>query len=227
MVPGLASDQIPLTVTEYAAASTLEGWSSGGTIIENVPAQAPLGQVWSFLGWSIVLRGFTMPWSMGPGAQQPAASQLGKIIGGLTFAKATPTIDVANITPPPGSGLPGGAVTQPWAEPMLPIPPNTFGMTTIWDGSDPNTPPLLALETVPPTFTEAQGGLVPLITNYALPVPTQIYPGETMQMALWITPSLSTNQVIAITEAAYTVVVDDGQPQITTWGRDLATELAH
>jgi hypothetical protein len=212
---------IPPNVNEDFATSGPA--STGATIIETVMAQAPLGQIWSFLGWSIVLTPYVI-YDPAEGPGPTINGQLGKIVGGLTFSPATRTIENA-------VGIPGR--DQPYVFPMLPMPMNTFGMTTLWDGRTDTVPPdgggelmLPSIVPLPPTYANAHG-LTPIIANYSLPVPAQIYPGEQMQFGLWITPSLAENFALAITQAAYVVVVDDGQPQLTTWGRDAATELAH
>lgn len=226
IIPGADSDRIPLNVSELMAPAVATGWTEGGTIIDDLKQQPPLGQTWSFLGWSIVLTPLVL-YNGGAGATGPdIIGQLGRIIAGLTFTRPTPTLhDV------PGAG--GVFFEQPWHEPMIPLPPNTFGLDTLWDGRQDTAPPtstggiMLPPEVHIPAMYSAAFGLQQIVHNYALPVPVEVSPGQTMQMGLWITPSNARNFALSVTGAAYNVVVDDGQPQVTTWGRDLATSLAH
>jgi len=220
IIPGESGDQIPLNVADGTPVPAT-GWTVGGTIIDNLDIQAaPLGQVWSFLGWSITFS----PFIQVPAGGTAAITQLGNIVGGLTFLNATPTIF--------GDVVDGVPYQQPYTVPMIPLPTNTFGLDTLYDGRTDTVPPAGTTPVLPPEVSQPPlysdaPGLVPIIHTYALPVPVQIYPGQSVKMGLWITPSEVTDAILSVTGANYVIVIDDGQPQITTWGRDLATELAH
>lgn len=243
----VVSDWVPPNLQEHTSTdgtgTGTDFASTGAAIIENVSAQAPMGQIWSFIGWSITLVPYiTYDPTVTSGANvNENITQLGRIIAGLTFANATPTGQNAAAAPT-GFGYDSlwaayGTPLVPWALPMPNLPTNTFGMSVIWDGVTDTVPPNgggeLALPPVVPMPVQLQNwpggaaGMKPLVTNYPLPMPVQIYPGQQMQFGLWITPSMATNIALGITQASYTIVVDDGQPQVTTWGRDQPTELAH
>ena len=224
--PQASSDEIRFNLADSSPLGST--YTSGATIIDGLAIQAaPLGQVWSLLGWSITAKLATL--LPEPGVL-PGVGPFGKIIGGLTFLNATPWDNV-----PVGGLGPVNLVGNPFRTPMLPLPANSFGLSVIWDGATDTAPPVGTDPLLPPESTNTGDGflysqtpgLSPTIVNYALPVPVQIYPGETMQIGMWITPSNMQGAVFAVTDANYTLVIDDGQPQITTWGRDLATELAH
>jgi hypothetical protein len=70
-------------------------------------------------------------------------------------------------------------------------------------------------------------GLTGFLHNYALPVPVQVHAGERLSIGIWITPSNAENFALAVTGSSYVVYADDGQQNITTWGRDAGMELAH
>jgi hypothetical protein len=224
-IPGISGNRIPINVTEQINPTPDTGWTRGGTLIEQVDAQPPLGEVWSFLGWSIRFTPF-IRYDPTAGTAPTITGQLGKIIGGFTTQNPTPTLFDQPLPEPPGF------FAQPWHEPLLAIPANSFGLDTLWDGRQDTIPPtgtelLLPPEVpIPPMYSDAPG-LTALLHNYALPVPVQIHAGERINIGLWITPSNAENFALSVTAATYVVVVDDGQPQITTWGRDAGMELAH
>jgi hypothetical protein len=181
---------IPWNVFDQANASS--GWTAGATLIESVARQAPLGQVYSVVGWSICCT----PIFAAPDPDSSPFGKLGKIVGGLVHMSPTPT-DPAKL---------GGA----WVAPMIPLPDNTSGLATVWDGSsDPMIP------ASGPTIQATE--FVPLTVAYSPPVPIELYPGDDIQIGLWITPSLSQNSIIAVTNASYSVVFDDGLPVQPGW----------
>jgi len=122
----------------------------------------------------------------------PAFGKLGRIVGGLVHM--TPTV---------------GPVS-----PMIPFPSNATGLATIWDGA---TDPVLGLCKI--VGNTLQTAPTPLVGQLNLPVPIQVYPGDELQMGLWITPSLAQNAQIVIINATYTVTFDDNQPPSpAVWG---------
>jgi hypothetical protein len=177
----------PSIVNLNDPASSSVAWSSGATVIEQIAVQPPLGEIWSVLGWAITMRAFMLTGSN-------AYGKLGRIVGGIVHMQPTPTDPAKN----------GGA----WVNPQLAFPNNSTGLNVIWDGQ--TDPALRSIYSPYPSSTELQGELM-------LPVPIELYPGDDIQIGLWITPSLAQNVQIAVAYANYTVTFDDNRAPTTPW----------
>jgi hypothetical protein len=164
-------------------------WSVGGTLIDRLPIQPPLGDIWSVLSWSIRISPILFVSTL-----SPAFGKLGRIVGGVLHAAPT-----------------AFSTVQPWANPQQPLPNNSAGMTTMWDGV---IDPLFVVGSASYPDLVAQ----PLVTNFQLPVPIDLYPGDELHIGLWITPSLAQNIQIAITNAAYSVIYEDNHQRAGVWG---------
>lgn len=188
------SGEPPCNVQDTAVNANVSAWTEGGTIVDRLAIEPPLGGVWSVTGWSIALSGWLFhPFTV------PARGKLGRIIGGVLHATPTPT---------------GPGVTQiPWVNPAQQLPVNAFGLATIWDGS------------VDPVFPQSGQplslnlpNLSPMLFTYSLSSPITLYPGDELNVGVWVTSALVQNTILAVSNATYTVVFDDGSPTEPGWG---------
>lgn len=167
----------PVNLTDIAQAAS--AWTPGATTIDTISIQPPLGEIWSIVAHAITLDAFMLTGT-------PTYGKLGRILGGIV--RMAPTI--AN---------PANA-NSPWTNPALPLPDNTLGLTTLWDGTSD-----------PVVRNINSGDATHLTGQLSLPVPITIPPGDTLQMGLWITPSLAAGVQLAVADATYAIFYDDNR----------------
>jgi hypothetical protein len=112
----------------------------------------------------------------------PFYGKLGSVVAGLVHA--APTI---------------GSPTQPWVNPAQPVPPSPAGFATLWSNDMP----------APPNYP---GPTIPVTVDATLPVPLKVWPGDSVQIGIWIQPSLAVNVCLIVVNASYRIVYDDGAP---------------
>jgi hypothetical protein len=61
----------------------------------------------------------------------------------------------------------------------------------------------------PPNYP---GPTIPVTVDATLPVPLKVWPGDSVQIGLWIQPSLAVNVCLIVVNASYRIVYDDGAP---------------
>lgn len=180
-----------------APASATSNWTQGGTLIDSVPIQPPLGQVYNIVSWTIAFQGF---WGQTTGGA-PSYGKVGSILGAVMRASQR------TFPPTPTS------FNDPWTNPMLPLPNDVSLAATLWDSNQDQAFPTITAKSLAglipaPTIT---GGLV-------LNTPIQIVSGEQISIGLWLMPSLVANVQIWIANAQYAINLDDGQPPQGGWG---------
>jgi hypothetical protein len=160
-------------------------WTPGSTIIDPVPLSPTLADKYSIVSWQISFQGgyfYTAARSFG---------KLPKVIGGLVR------------TPQQTQGAGPGAL-NPFTAAALPLATDLSLLSVLWDGDqDPMFPVAPVVGPIPS---------VPTVGGLTLQVPLVIASGEGVAIGLWITPSLTQNLQIFITNATYTVNYDDGKP---------------
>ena len=159
--------------------------SQGGTAIDSLPLQPSLNVPWSINGWTI---GFDL-WAFAAGGAQQMYGRFGNIYGGLCTSGQT-------------AGLHG-------VQPVLPFPPNASLITQIWDGDQSPAPPI-----APPGAGGAgfPGLSTRISSTFPLPQPEIVQPGDQLSVALWITPSVTSNIQLVIFNATWSIVYDERFP---------------
>lgn len=190
------ANYVPRGLAAYANASIADkdisanapAWTGGAAQICPIPTQPALTEVWSLVAWSIACVGVvdTHPFTN----SLAAYGRLGKLLGGVLIDAPFNTKQSQAFS---GS--------SPWSVYWLnPVPSGAF-QDTIWDGeNDPLLPSIVQSAPAPSTFPAVQ-----LAHTYTFPQPLDVFPGQTIAMALWLTPSLSTNIDITFMNATYTL----------------------
>jgi hypothetical protein len=176
--------------------SNVASWSSGATLIDAVPVQPVLGQVWSIVAWSITFTGNLTVID----STQPLFGNLGSLVGGV------------------GVGLqPTNGVGIAYVNPMQGFPASPVNIATMWDGN--TDPPFPTVSAIPPLGNRT--GPSPYTTqtfSSEIPNPLDLSAGDQLSIGLWLTSSLIRNIEIVVSNASWSVIYDDGQQVTTGWG---------
>jgi hypothetical protein len=166
---------------------TFSTWSQGATLIDSMPLSPPLSEKWTVIAWAFTFTGAIVKNSL-----SPAFGKLGALWAGLLTEGESPT----------------GSSSQPWVNPMLPLPADLTNFQKVWDGgSDPvfRYGPLSASDPAP---QQPSGGV-----SEVLPSPIEIDPGRPLAFGVWLTPSLVQDARLQIWNATASIIYDDGRPE--------------
>lgn len=213
---------------DYVTAA-VNPWTVGSTMITPISAGAapPLLASWTIQGWGISFSGLlwhtsvpaqtSMVTAATTNAVGPSTGLMGKL--GQLWGGILPTQQ--------GQTYFSGSARQPSNVPAVPyvpygqspLPANSGSIELLWDGATDDFPVLgLSNQTdiAPQTVTFSQ--------SLNQPIPLQS--GEQVCMGLWLTPSLvigcglsfGVYCPIIISNAQYSITLDDGQPDVQGWG---------
>jgi hypothetical protein len=185
--------------------ATGQWWTTGFSYYRNLSLQPPLGQAWTLVACTFSFNGYVIYRAFGQATPAVFTARWGKLIGAILGG----TQQVAT----PGGGtfstVSGGSYGQ-----FTNVPTTTLAQQTLWDGStDPLFPPISA----------NGGGFIPgswpIFTTIQPPIPIdlQAVTGQTVTLALFLTPSLLAGaQWALIANARYQLTIDDGLPTSPT-----------
>lgn len=162
---------------------SLSGYTEGCSLLDRPTFQIP-----GISSLKIVAVSFRCQIARNPGLGFPSFGRMGTLYGGITLT---------------GVLSPVGAFSTPFDRPGQPLPTDANLLTKIWDGS---------IDTCPPSILPGNNG--PFLTVSAVlspPIPIEIDDLTSLLVGIWLTPSLTQNTDLYVTNSIYTIVYDDAK----------------